>query len=438
MKRITALLLSLLLLAALAVPVLAETETPENQEETDPVQAEEPAAPEESPTEEASPEETETPSLQETLESAAIQSSAKKTETNPAKQIQFADLRATLRKYNGNVQALEAASDEAGDLSTSDLDHAVDQLKQLSGTVQKTLGQVQMASTAEGLTEDQQLVYNALSVSLGANLASLQSQAATLESQIDSLDTTVETTQNTLNDSVNQIVKGAETLYAGIVTMESALGDVERGIETLKRNTAIVEKQVELGMASQYDAETMHHQQYAANSQLESLKYQIRTSKMTLEAMRGMELSGTVTLGDLPMPSQEDLSAVSFEANLEKSMRKNVDVLNGDAKQASDDSDSNILTYRAAKDTFTYKFKLLCLAIPEKQRLVEAAEENVTYQKRTLEIAAKKYELGMLSHEEYLNAQSDLKSAQSSVTSAKLELFSAYRDYIWARDYGIV
>ena len=438
MKRITALLLSLLLLAALAVPVLAETETPENQEETDPVQAEEPAAPEESPTEETPPEETETLSPQETLESAAIQSSAKKTETNPAKQIQFADLRATLRKYNGNVQALEAASDEAGDLSTSDLDHAVDQLKQLSSTVQKTLGQVQMASTAEGLTEDQQLVYSALSVSLGANLASLQSQAATLESQIDSLDTTVETTQNTLNDSVNQIVKGAETLYVGIVTMESSLGDVERGIETLKRNTAIVEKQVELGMASQYDAETMHHQQYAANSQLESLKYQIRTSKMTLEAMLGMELSGTVTLGDLPMPSQEDLSAVSFEEHLEKSMRKNVDVLNGDAKQASDDSDSNILTYRAAKDTFTYKFKLLCLAIPEKQRLVEAAEENVTYQKRTLEIAAKKYELGMLSHEEYLNAQSDLKSAQSSVTSAKLELFSAYRDYIWARDYGIV
>lgn len=434
MKRMTALLLSLLLLAVLAVPVLAEPGLPEEEENVSMDQTEAEAVPEEETPE------TEEPAVpaEETLESVSLQAAAKKPASNTATSVRFEDLRTLLKKYNRNVWALEAAIGETNDVSTEDLDKAVQQLKQLSGTVQQTLGQVQMASAAEGLTEDQQLIYGALSVTLGADLASLQSQIASLESQADSLDSTIETTQNTLNDSVNQVVKGAETLYVGIVTMESALKDAERGIAALDRGAAIVEKQAELGMASRYDVETIHHQQSSANSQLESLKFQIRTSKITLEAMLGMELTGTVTLGQLPMPTREELEAVSYEDNLDKSMRKNVDVLNADAKRLASDSDANDISYDAARETFTYKFKLLCMTVPEKQRLVEAAEETVAFQQRTFEIAAKKYELGMLSHEEYLSAESELKSAESSLASARLELFSAYRDYVWARDYGIV
>ena len=44
----------------------------------------------------------------------------------------------------------------------------------------------------------------------------------------------------------------------------------------------------------------------------------------------------------------------------------------------------------------------------------------------------------MLSYEEYLTGENDLKSAQSDLYTAQLELFNAYRDYMWARDCGIV
>ena len=429
MKRITALLLTLLLVTMLAVPVLAEGGTPEAEasppSETETV----PEAPETEPEVQTEEVEEELPAV-ETLEAVSLQSAS-----NTAETVSFGDLRKLLLKYNGNVATLNSALRDLNDVSTSDLEGAVDQLKKLSGTVQQTLGQVQMASMAEGLTEEQQLIYGALSVTLGADLASLQSQTASLESQIESLDDTIDSNANTLANSINQIIKGAETLYVGIITMEAAMGDIDRGLTALDRAVAILEKQAELGMASQYDVETMHYQRSSVQSQKESLAFQIRTSKITLESMLGMELRGTVQLEALTMPSQEELESVNFEDNLQKAMYQNVDVMNG---ELDSESDTGELTYDAAQETFTYKFKIVCLTVPEQQRLVKAAEDTVAYQQRTFEIAAKKYELGMLSHEEYLTAESDLKSAESSLFSAQLELFNAYRSYVWARDYGIV
>lgn len=436
MKRITALLLTLLLVTMLAVPVMAEGGAPtaaEPEKTLEPETTEE--APEVLPEEETVlPEEmaktAEIPAAAETLEAASIQNAA-----NTAQSVRFEDLRKLLMKYNWNVAAINAALGDLDDVSTDQLEGAVDQLEKLSGTVQQTLGRVQMASMTEGLTEEQQLIYGALAVTLGADLASLQSQTASLESQIESLDSTIESNENTLVGSINQIVKGAETLYVGIITMEAAMGDIDRGLAALDRAVAIVEKQAEMGMAAPYDVETMHYQRATVQSQKESLEFQIRTSKITLEAMLGMELSGTVHLADLTMPTAEELEAIDFEADLKQGLKQNVDVMNA---ELGAESDSGEISWEAAKDTFTYNFKVVCLTVPEKQRLVKAAEDAVAYQQRTFEIAAKKYELGMLSHEEYLTAEGDLKSAESGLFSAQLELFTAYRNYVWGKTYGIV
>lgn len=436
MKRFAALLLTLTMLTLIAVPsVLAETEQPVET-------GQEAVLPEEVPEPSEEPAETGPEGLpaEETIEAVNVQNAntGKKTPANTATYIRFTDLRSVLEKYNTNIRYMKAAISDAGEVSTSDLIDAVDQLDQLSASLKTTLGQVQMAAADPDLPPDQQLVYGALSVALGANLASLKTQTASLESQIDNLDTTVETTQNTLRDAINQLVKGTETLYIGLITMDSAMGDVERGLEALDRAVAIVEKQVELGMASQYDAETIRHQRSSVQSQLESLQFQIKTNKITLEGMLGMALNGKVGLEPLTMPTEEELSAIHYENDLDRAMRQNVDVQNADAQRWADSGNTYDRQYDAAVDTFAYKFKIICLTVPEQQRLAASAQEAVDYQQRTFDIAAKKYELGMLSHEEYLSAENDLESAKSSLFSAQLDLFTAYRNYVYAKSYGIV
>lgn len=347
--------------------------------------------------------------------------------SNPSSYVRFEDLRKQLNKYNNNVKALNETISSLDHIDASD---AVAPLEALLQSVNGALASLRSTETAAP-----ELI-QPLATSLTAEAALLTAQIQSVKSQISSGNDTMESTENTLNDSINQIVKGAESLYVGIITMESAANDVQNGIDSLNRAVALVEKQVELGMASSYDAESMRHQRSTVQSQLESLEYQIKTAKITLEGMLGMSLNGTVTLHPLSIPTAADVASVDYDAKLSSAMRRNVDVKNAALKDNG--SDSADYTYQGARETFAYKFKLICLAVPEQQRLVDAAEETLAFQQRTLSIAAKKYQLGMLSHEEYLAAENDVRSASSSLFTAQLDLFTAYRNYEYACQYGIV
>lgn len=371
--------------------------------------------------------------------------------------LEFEDLRAVLRNNNYNVKALEANMLDLNSQDSGDIWDAVIQMDQLKTGVQaaqtevaKALTQVEeliKAAEEGGMgAEDeamqsllmQKLILSSLNVTLTADTASIQSQIMTLQSQMGSIDTTLSTTKNTLNDAINQIVKGTETLYIGIVTMESSVDALQRGLDAMDRAVAIYEKQYELGMASQYDVESINYQRSSLASQMESLLFQIETSKITLEGMCGLELRGTVALGKLPMPTQEELDAIDYEKDMPIGQRRNVDVLNAQEELDNDSTTPGKHTLQAAKDTFAYNFKVLCMTVEEKERLVGVAEEALSFQQRTFEITEKKYELGMISQEEYRTGESDLLAAQESVNAAQLELFTAYRNYIWARDYGLI
>lgn len=366
-----------------------------------------------------------------------VQFAASKAE-NKDTSIAFADLRKTLFQYNYSVKALNVASDAAEEAVKDAINESIKELSINQKTYQTLAASAQGiadASTDAALkTEFLGLAqyWNGLNTATAAQINYL-SGASSISNNV-----TVETTQNSCNDAVNQIVKGAEALYIGILTMQNAVGDVQRGIDTLERMVKLTEKQKEIGMASDYDVEGMKYQYESAKSQLDSLKYQIKTSKMTLEGMLGMELNGTVTLGSLTMPTDKEISEIDYEKKLSAAKGRNVDVMNAEAKYYGDSADGSYESVKAAEDSFAYQFKIVCLNVPEKQRLMKVAEDAVTYQQRTFEIAAKKYEMGMLSREEYLNAEGELESAKSSLNSAKLDLFSAYRAYVWASQYGIV
>lgn len=355
--------------------------------------------------------------------------------SNTATSIAFGELRRTLNTYNYSVKALNEAIDatDSADQMIRESISSLETLRTQYVSFQSDAGAA--AACAENPAVAQ--AFGDLYAYWTINIATVGGQIADLEAQLNN-NVTVETTQNTCSDAINQIVKGAESLYIGILKMELALGDAQRGVDTLERVVKLTEKQKEIGMASDYDVESIRHQYVNARSQLDSLRYQIQTSKITLEGMLGMELSGTVALSTPTMPTNQEILGIDYERELSRATGRNVDVMNAEAKYHGDSADGSYESVRAAKDTFAYKFKIVCLDVPEKQRLAAVAEDAVSYQQRTFEIAAKKYELGMLSHEEYLNAQSEWEGAKTALLSARLDLFTAYRAYIWATQYGVV
>ncbi|WP_312634694.1 TolC family protein [Oscillibacter sp.] len=355
---------------------------------------------------------------------------------NTAQTIHFEALRTALMRYNPTIQSLKAQLTDLNGTDTNALWNAVTAVGRLQADVESSLA----AASAGYSSAPSELVpvYGWLISALQANYASLTSQFTTLKGQFDNIKNNVESGKVSCNDAINQIVKGAETLYTAIAAMEDGLGAMNRGLDSLNRAVAIAEKQHELGMASAYDAEKAQYQRSQLQSQIETLKFQVATNKVTLEGMCDMELTGSVSLGELSMPSQEELGTVNYDKMLSTALGRNADVANAEIAYDIDDSPANKHALAGAKDTFAAKFKVVCMAVPENVRLVSAAQETVDFQQRTFDIAAKKYELGMASHEEYLAAKNTLDSAQDDLNTAQRNLFSAYHAYESATKYGLV
>lgn len=349
------------------------------------------------------------------------------TAANTADTLHFENLRKALEKYNYTVLSLQG---QIKDLSSATVD--MKDLKTALNDLRVGVGQALQVINEDDPT--QMPMYVALK---SAELL-LTIQSENIRTSQDSVNDSTESAKNSLNDGINQLVKGAETLYVALVAMEDGLDAMNRGLETLDRAVAITEKRQELGMASAYDVESIRHQRSQLQSQMESLKFQISSNKVTLEGMCNMELNGSVKLGALPMPTQTELDAVSYDKMLNTAMGRNVDVANAEISYNTKSSGANKNALSGAKETFAAKFKVVCMTVPEDSRLVTAAQETVDFQQRTFDIAAKKYELGMLSHEEYLSAKSDLDSARDDLKTAQRNLFSAYRAYVNATQYGLV
>ncbi len=450
MKRITALVLTVILLVLLAAtPTLAEGGTGEpatppqaaaeglRQEdgESTPTDAAVPESGEETPVSPI-PEVPEDPAVREELgiadDPVVLTGWAKELADFRSEQgdvLPFGTLRERLEKSNYNVKNLKEQIADLSDISVGSINSAIGELRKLDSALSGALGGIQGMDPALAGT---------LGLLLQVNSTNIRSQISTLDGQIDSLKVSKRTGENSLKNGIDQIVKGTETLYIAIATMEANLGSIERGLQTLDRAIAIYEKQYELGMASLYDLESMRHQRDSAVSSLQGLLFQIRSSKITLEGMCGLPLTGTTRLEYLVIPSEEAVNGVDFDGEVRRAMGKNVDVMNARVQEDYDHSDANEYAVKAAEDSFTYNFKVICLTVGEKWRLTKAAQETLAFQRRTFEITAKKYDLGMVSEEEYLAGKNDVLQAESDLYNTQIELFSAYNNYTWARDYGIV
>ncbi len=449
MKRTLALLLSVVLTLAVALPVLADdrVQAPSEAASSSAGSSESAAASASSSEEsemgvEAAPDASAPVGSEDAAASSSMDSlsasSVQNLQLNPknsAKSISFENLRGAMLNYNPTIQSLQAQIMDVNGMTQDSLWNANGTLREM---LSKTTEALETVKSAETDDEDLKKVYQALSVALGANVMSLQSAYAQNFSQVINVENTVATTKNTLNNAIEKVICGAEQVYMGVIAIEDALPAVQRGLDSLDRAVAILEKQQELGMASAYDVESIRHQRAQVASQLEALNYQVTSNKLLLEGMCDMELSGTVKLGDLPMPTQAELDSVSYDKMLSTAAAKNVDVANAEIAFGEDSGPVNSKARTAAQNSFASSFKGVCLAVPENVRLVNAAQKTVDFQQRTFAIAAKKYELGMSSHEDYLSAQNDLESAKDDLRTAQRNLFSAYRSYVWATQYGIV
>ena len=266
-----------------------------------------------------------------------------------------------------------------------------------------------------------------------------------------------------LKSMENNTVQMMQNVYITLLGLEEQSAALARQDTALDRTLAELELRYQLGQISTMTLE----QAKAGKIQLESgkatLDMNITALRRQLNAMIGEELTAPLTLGALPAVTAEQLSAMDVEKDLEKAKAASYDLYA--AKKTLDDADEEYddsgaksyynerdykkvqarhkwqsaqYTYNATVQKYELTFRSLCDKVKDCAQILSAAKVSLECERSDLAAAQLKYEQGTISENALHTAEDELYSAQDTVSGAERDLFTAYNNYRWAVDYGLL
>lgn len=266
-----------------------------------------------------------------------------------------------------------------------------------------------------------------------------------------------------LRDAENQLLMAGQTLYINLLGLEDQSAALTRQTAALDRTIEEVKLRYELGQVS---AMTLQ-QTEAGKTQVESGKAALDAAvaqlRRQLNAMTGEELTAPLTLNALPGVTAEQLAAMDVEKDLEKAKAVSYDLYA--AKLTLDDADEEYkdkagdlgynednyeyiavkhrwqaaqYTYNAAVQNFELSFRSLYDSVQSYASALNAAKVSLECERSDLAAAQLRYEQGTISENALHTAEDELYTAQDTVSGAERDLFTAYNNYRWAVDCGLL
>ena len=266
-----------------------------------------------------------------------------------------------------------------------------------------------------------------------------------------------------LRNAQASLLAAGESLYVGLLALEDQSAALTRQNAALDRTIEEVKLRYELGQVS---AMTLQ-QTEAGKAQMESGKAAIDAAaaqlRRQLNAMIGEELTAPLTLNALPEVTAEQLASMDVEKDLEKAKAASYDLYA--AKLTLEDADEEYkdkardlgynednyeyiavkhrwqaaqYTYNAAVQNFELSFRSLYDSVQSYASALNAAKVSLECERSDLAAAQLRYEQGTISENALHTAEDELYTAQDTVSGAERDLFTAYNNYRWAVDYGLL
>ena len=266
-----------------------------------------------------------------------------------------------------------------------------------------------------------------------------------------------------LENAQDQVAMAGESLYIALTEMELNGQTLSRSITALDRTIKELNLRYDLGQISALTLEQTKAGRTSALSGQETLTMNIGTYKTQLEQMIGAELTGKIKLQGLPQVTAQQLAAMDLDKDLAAAKeasytlfaaQRTLDDARDDFKDTAEDYMYNTgkyqyvtaqhqwqaaqYTYNAAVQSFETSFRTLYLQVKDYQQVLQAAKTALATEKDNFAAAQKKHDAGNMSDNARADAKDKVSEAQDKVDGAAIDLFSAYNNYRWAVDHGIL
>lgn len=368
---------------------------------------------------------------------------------DPVGSITFANLGRRMREGNLSLLALE---EQIKVLESIDYDEMKDDLR-------------------DGLNEIAARQWDLLQMPMGLG----DMMAASLNAQYDALRETFDDIKDgklqadnagiirQLENAQNQVVMAGETLYIALLGMERTDQGLDRQLASLDRTLKELELRYQLGHISSQTLKQTRAGRTSLVSGQQTLKSNIETCRMQLELLIGAELTGNIRLGALPQVTGEELNAMDLEKDLAAAREASYSLY--EAKKTLEDAETEFkdkgkeyghnennyeyvmarhqwqaaqYNYNAAVQNYEMSFRTLYLQVKDCKQVLDAAKTALAVEQDNCAVAQLKHSQGNISQNALLDAQDKAAQARETVDSAASDLFTAYHNYRWAVDYGIL
>ena len=264
-----------------------------------------------------------------------------------------------------------------------------------------------------------------------------------------------------LRNAQNQVVMGAESLYVALLEMDNTRGELTSQLAALDRTVQEMELRYAMGQISALTLQQVKSGRAALASGLATLEVNIGTYTAQLENLLGAEITGALKLSEVPEITDGQIAAMDMEKDLETSRANSYELYNAamtldDAEEAWEDVKDQYkaknqmrisgqhtwqaaqYTYEATVQGYELRFRTVYNAVADYRQILTAQEAALELQRDTYAAQELKYQQGTISQNALLEARDTLAAAENDVTTAKHNLFTAYRAYRWAVDFGVL
>lgn len=387
---------------------------------------------------------------------------------DPAGTLSFANVDQRVRAGNLNYLVLE---ESIAQVEAIDYEELQEDLREGLNDIANLQWQTHMSGSMIPPTGNDaldQALQGILSMSASSASQSLQSQYDALREQFDDLkDGKI---QQDAADSVRQLratqdnlVMLTQSMYIQLSELQATDAALDRGLAALDRTIQEMELRYQLGQISALTLQQTRASRTSLLSQQQTLASSAQTLTMNLESMIGADLTGSLRLSALPQVSQEELDAMDLEADLAAAKEASYELYAAkktldDARETYEDAGDQYnyndrhyefvqaqhawqaaqYTYDGAVQSFELSFRTLYAQVKDYQQVLQAAQTALAVEQDNYAVDQLKYEQGTISKNALLTAQDDLAAAEETVATAQRNLFSAYNNYRWAVDSGIL
>ncbi len=232
----------------------------------------------------------------------------------------------------------------------------------------------------------------------------------------------------------NEKTKTAREAMRTYETLKDQYDIARLNQEIAKQNYEAALKKKDLGMMSAEDVLTVEDALNSANGSALQAASSLNSQKQTLITMLGWEYSANPEITKVPEP---DLSVIaSFDPKKDEAKAIEMNYTLYDTRMATSKNSGGAVqkarNIKEQEDSVRSSLDLMYQDLKQKQKAYEASETLYEAAKADKAAADRKNTLGMMSRQEYLQAESAWLSSEASHTSAKLDLTGAIENYQWA------